>query len=100
MRSDNRFKSCATKALRTASISALSSAPQWCNLVHLEKIMNTRTDRSETSNHRISVSFTADQYHYLERAAERKRVSIAWVIRDAVEKLLASDAPLFQTDDR
>lgn len=36
----------------------------------------------------------------LERTAERKRVSIAWVIRDAVEKLVADEAPLFQGDNR
>lgn len=40
------------------------------------------------------------QYEYLERTAERKRVSIAWVIRDAVEKLVAGEAPLFQADNR
>jgi len=28
--------------------------------------------------------------------ARRKRVSIAWVIRDAVDKYLSAEAPLFQ----
>lgn len=45
---------------------------------------------------RVSVSFTPAQYEYLARIARRNRVSIAWVVRDAVEQLVAEDAPLFR----
>lgn len=68
-----------------------------CRLVHLEHNMNNRTERRETANHRISVSFTAG---YLERTAQRKWVSIAWVIRGVVENLIADKAPLFSSDNR
>jgi metal-responsive CopG/Arc/MetJ family transcriptional regulator len=44
---------------------------------------------------RTSVSLPADIHEQLDRLAKRKKVSVAWVIRDAVEKYLAADAPLF-----
>ena len=39
---------------------------------------------------RISLSLTADDKTALERIATEKRVSIAWVIRDAITKYLAT----------
>jgi hypothetical protein len=44
---------------------------------------------------RASVTFSADQYAELERIAEEKKVSVAWVVRDAVEKYLEAQCPLF-----
>jgi hypothetical protein len=43
---------------------------------------------------RASVSFAADQYELLERLAEDKKVSIAWVVRDAVDRYLKEQWPL------
>jgi len=45
---------------------------------------------------RVSVSFTLEQYEFLSRLAGRNRVSIAWVVRDAVDKLVAEEMPLFR----
>ncbi len=45
---------------------------------------------------RASVSFPPDLYHTLERIAKQKKVSIAWVVRDATEKYIADQWPLFQ----
>lgn len=44
---------------------------------------------------RASVTFPADLYAELERIAEQKKVSVAWVVRDAVEKYVADQHPLF-----
>ena len=44
---------------------------------------------------RASVTFPAGIYVELERIAEEKRVSVAWVVRDAVEKYVAAQYPLF-----
>lgn len=44
---------------------------------------------------RASVSFASDTYAELERIAESKKVSIAWVIREAAEKYVAEQWPLF-----
>jgi metal-responsive CopG/Arc/MetJ family transcriptional regulator len=43
---------------------------------------------------RASVSFPPELYHLLERIASQKKVSIAWVVRDAAEKYVAEKWPL------
>lgn len=45
---------------------------------------------------RASVSFPPELYHTLELIAKQKKVSIAWVIRDAAEKYVADQWPLFE----
>ena len=37
---------------------------------------------------RASISFPSDMYETLERLAEQKKVSLAWVVRDAAEKYI------------
>lgn len=46
---------------------------------------------------RVSVSFRGEEYADLKRTADAKRVSVAWVVRDAVHEYLRSQAPLFRT---
>lgn len=56
-----------------------------------------RSDGKQKANtHRVSVTFSPDQYEDLQRIAKNKRVSLAWVVRDAVERYLAGETPLFQ----
>lgn len=38
---------------------------------------------------RASISFPPDVYEVLEQLARRKKVSLAWVVRDAVERYIA-----------
>ena len=45
---------------------------------------------------RASVSFPPDLYHLLEQIASQKKVSLAWVVRDAAEKYVAEQWPLFK----
>jgi metal-responsive CopG/Arc/MetJ family transcriptional regulator len=42
---------------------------------------------------RASVTFPKDLYRSLEEIAKRKKVSVAWVVRDAAEKYVAEAAP-------
>ena len=44
---------------------------------------------------RASVTFPPDLYQALEDIARQHKVSIAWVVRDAVEKYVADKWPLF-----
>jgi hypothetical protein len=44
---------------------------------------------------RITVSIPAPNYAQLVKIAETKRVSLSWVVRDAVDKYVAGDIPLF-----
>ena len=41
---------------------------------------------------RASISFPPDLYETLEKLAKQKKVSLAWVVRDATEKYVASEA--------
>ena len=43
---------------------------------------------------RASISFPADLYRTLEEIARQKKVSVAWVVRDAAEKYVADQWPL------
>ena len=44
---------------------------------------------------RASISFPSDVYETLELIAKEKRVSLAWVVREAAEKYIADKWPLF-----
>ncbi|HEV8700959.1 MAG TPA: CopG family transcriptional regulator [Candidatus Polarisedimenticolia bacterium] len=48
---------------------------------------------------RASVSFPPELYRTLEEIAREKKVSIAWVVRDAAEKYVADRAPLSRGGD-
>jgi hypothetical protein len=50
--------------------------------------------KSEPST-RASVTFPAEVYHSLEIIARQKKVSMAWVIRDAADKYVSEHWPLF-----
>lgn len=42
---------------------------------------------------RASISFPPDLYETLEKIATQKKVSLAWVVRDAAERYVADQAP-------
>ena len=44
---------------------------------------------------RATISFPPDLYTTLEEIAKQKKVSLAWVVRDAAEQYLADKWPLF-----
>jgi metal-responsive CopG/Arc/MetJ family transcriptional regulator len=44
---------------------------------------------------RATISFPPDLYATLEEIAKQKKVSLAWVVRDAAEQYLAGKWPLF-----
>jgi metal-responsive CopG/Arc/MetJ family transcriptional regulator len=48
---------------------------------------------------RASVSFPEDQYAELERIALDQRVSLAWVVREAVQNYLVTRWPRLEGED-
>jgi hypothetical protein len=48
-----------------------------------------------TQSPRASVTFPPDLYQTLEDLAKKKKVSVAWIVRDAAEKYVADQWPLF-----
>lgn len=61
---------------------------------------NRARARRRSPSHRTSVSFPPELYETLEGIARQKRVSVAWVVRDAAERYVAERWPLFATDKR
>ena len=51
----------------------------------------------EVGTVRATISFPAQHYAELEKLAQSRRVSLAWVVRDAVEKYLADQWPLLES---
>jgi predicted DNA-binding protein len=60
-----------------------------------QKRAGDRVASEEPRTVRASVSLRAELYHTLEALAKQKRVSTAWVLRDAAEKYVAEQWPLF-----
>lgn len=55
---------------------------------------------NDTGTVRATISFPAEHYAELERLAQDKKVSLAWIVRDAVEKYLAAQWPLLGAQNR
>ena len=63
-----------------------------------ERESTTGTTRHRTN--RVSISFAAAEYDEIKKIAKDKRVSTAWVVRDAVTSYLDARTPLFARDRR
>jgi predicted DNA-binding protein len=60
--------------------------------------MKTKTGKMKPPNIaaiRASISFPPDVYETLETIAKEKKVSLAWVVREAAEQYIAEKWPLF-----
>jgi hypothetical protein len=57
------------------------------------------TRRPATAVTRASVSFPSDVYADLERLAMVKKVSLAWVVREAAERYVAEQSNLIKRSD-
>jgi hypothetical protein len=53
------------------------------------------TNEYSTAAIRASISFPRDVYETLESIAKEKKVSLAWVVREATEKYIWERWPLF-----
>jgi metal-responsive CopG/Arc/MetJ family transcriptional regulator len=45
---------------------------------------------------RLSVTIPSETYDSLERIAKKKKVSLAWVVRDATERYVSDELPLLR----
>lgn len=57
----------------------------------------TTTKKNEARMPRASVSFPSELHDMLERIAKEKKVSVAWVVREAAEQYVANQWPLLGT---
>ena len=51
-------------------------------------------NNDDKSVHRLSVSLTAEQHREINEIARKNRVSVAWVVRAAIDRLLKDEMPL------
>lgn len=56
--------------------------------------------RNETGSVRATISFPPDVYETLEVIAKEKKVSLAWVVREAAEQYIGGKWPLFSSKAR
>ena len=61
----------------------------------VKRVKTTLTARRKV---RTTVGLPVKDYDILARLAERQKVSMGWVIRDAIEKYLEGQAPLIPRD--
>ena len=52
--------------------------------------------QSKVSAVRVTISFPTELYETLEGIAKDKKVSLAWVVREAAEKYVTDKWPLFR----
>ncbi|MDI1228240.1 MAG: ribbon-helix-helix protein, CopG family [bacterium] len=64
-----------------------------------KKAQERRAKAKSKAAVRASISFPLDLYETLEGIAQRKKVSLAWVVRDAAELYVASMAKRPVGDD-
>ena len=57
---------------------------------------SAKAEADDKAVHRLSVSLTAAQHDQLAKIAHDHRISIAWVVREAIERLLNEPTPLFR----
>jgi hypothetical protein len=51
--------------------------------------------QADVNSVRATISFPPDMYRTLEEIARQKKVSLAWVVREAVEQYFTDKWPLF-----
>ena len=57
-----------------------------------------KTEEPAAQSVRATISFPVDVYEALEEIARQKKVSLAWVVRDASEQYVTDKWPLFRSD--
>jgi len=75
------------------------ASPPWCKVVTVMKRRVTKKNAErrgmksqKISLVRASISFPPDLYENLADLAKQKKVSLAWVVRDAAERYVADEA--------
>jgi len=58
------------------------------------KVAAKNTTTEDAPSVRATITFPAELYATLEEIAKQKKVSLAWVVREATEKYLADKWPL------
>ena len=63
-----------------------------------QKAKRIAAKKNALSRVRVSISFPPDMHGTLEQIASDKKVSLAWVVREAVDAYLGEKWPLFKQE--
>lgn len=89
---------------RSRTVNHFQDSPLWCNVVNkgkwpgrmkAKKTDSRKAKAQSAATVRATISFPHDLYETLETIAKEKKVSLAWVVREASEKYIAEKWPLF-----
>ena len=67
-----------------------------CRVTKNAKRKETLQSKDADCSVRATISFPNDMYQTLEELARQKKVSLAWVVREAAEQYIADKWPLFK----
>jgi predicted DNA-binding protein len=74
----------------------------WCKVVFLNLGANAMKKsvqmRNEGKSVRTSVTLPRDVYQTLVQLSEKKKVTVAWIIRDAADKYVGEQWPLLRRE--
>jgi hypothetical protein len=65
-------------------------------MMHVAEVPNSASTPKGERSPRLSVTIPFETYDSLERIARKKKVSLAWVVRDAAERYVSDEFPLFR----
>ena len=74
---------------------AILRATESCQ-VNRAETRRQKSMRVERAKVRATISFPSDMHRTLEHIAQEKKVSLAWVVREAAEEYIAAKQPLFK----
>ncbi len=69
-------------------------------MMHQMQDQVAQDEAKDSGSLRITVTLPPEHYREIVRQAKNKRVSASWIVRDAVEKYLTADIPLFVKSER
>jgi hypothetical protein len=86
------------EALGEATCVSLTGVVKYGDSWSTRQMATKRSMRPEMglSSVRATITFPSELYSTLEKIAEQKKVSLAWVVRDAVEQYIGEKWPLFR----
>lgn len=81
----------------TAMVNCGAILPRkWAYPLSKNKKLKRKPASTESASVRVTISFASDVYKALEDIAREKKVSFAWVVRDATEQYVGEKWPLFK----
>ena len=75
----------------------LDSAPVWCYLMQMPRSVEPAEADASGESPRVTVTLPRTDYEEVCRLARAKKVSNAWVIRDAVGRYVETETPLLRS---